>query len=138
MSEIYLLSCVKSKLSYSCPAQDMYVSALFKKMLKYAQSKNPDYIFILSAKYGLLGLSDIIEPYEKTLNKMGKHDREEWAEAVLEQLKDKTDVKNDKFTFLAGQKYRENLIPSITHYSLPMEGMPFGQQLKWLGEQSYG
>lgn len=135
MSEIYLLSCVKSKKSQSSCAEDMYVSSLFKKMLQYAKNKNPSQIFILSAKYGLLELSDVIEPYEKTLNKMNKEDRKEWSENVLNQLKNKANLEVDNFVFLAGQKYRENLISALKHYSVPMEGMPFGKQLQWLEAQ---
>ncbi|MCK5284133.1 MAG: hypothetical protein KAJ86_00955 [Alphaproteobacteria bacterium] len=135
MSEIYLLSCVKSKQSQSCCAEDMYVSSLFKKMLQYAKNQKPSHIFILSAKYGLLELSDVIEPYEKTLKKMYKKDREEWAKSVLSKLKKKTNFEVDNFIFLAGKEYRENLIPALKHYSLPMEGLVFGKQLQWLKAQ---
>lgn len=51
-------------------AKDMYVSDLFKKSLEYARRLNPAKIYILSAKYGLLELDDMIEPYEITLNEM--------------------------------------------------------------------
>jgi hypothetical protein len=54
MSAIVLLSCVKSKRGRPCKAGEMYTSPLFQKMMAYAQSLNPQSIFILSAKYGLL------------------------------------------------------------------------------------
>lgn len=137
MSErlIVCLSCVKSKRIHSCSAEDMYISPLFQKMLSYAKSLNPEKIFILSAKYGLLALHDIIEPYEKTLKNMAISERKAWAQDVLESLRKETDLKSDKFIFLAGMPYRENLVEHIKKYDVPMEGMPFGRQLKWLGEQ---
>ena len=39
-------------------------------ILKYAKKMTPDKIFILSAKHGLLSLSQEIKPYDKTLNNM--------------------------------------------------------------------
>ena len=135
MAEIYLISCVKSKQDYSCRSEDMYVSTLFKKMLRYAKKNNPNHIFILSAKYGLLELSDVIAPYEETLNKMKRQERDEWSKMVLGQLKKKGNLEKDSFVFLAGKKYRECLITAIKQFSVPMENLPIGKQLQWLKEQ---
>jgi len=66
-NKIVLVSCVKSKRCNRCKASDMYISLLFTKMMTYARSLKPKCIFILSAKYGLLKLDDIIDPYEKTV-----------------------------------------------------------------------
>lgn len=64
----------------------MYISALFQKNLHYAKSFNPNNIFILSAKYGLLELDEEVEPYDKTLNKMRSCEIKEWANSVLSQM----------------------------------------------------
>ena len=64
---IVLISCVKKKASQPRPARELYISDLFRKSLKYAQSLSPDAIYILSAKYGLLSLDTVIEPYDVTL-----------------------------------------------------------------------
>lgn len=65
---IVFLSCVKLKRNSPCKARNMYISDLFQKSLAYAMQLNPRNIYILSAKYGLLGLDDYIEPYNQTLN----------------------------------------------------------------------
>jgi len=116
-------------------AQDMYVSPLFKKMLGYAHSLDPKDIFILSALYGLLELDEIISPYEMTLKKMGIQRRKSWASDVLADLGTRCDLHHDEFVILAGNPYREYLIPELAHYTVPMKGLTFGQQLQWLGEQ---
>lgn len=134
MAEIYLLSCVKSKRDHACKAESLYTSSLFKKSLELAKSKKPERIFILSAKYGLLKLSDKIEPYEKTLNKMPKTERLQWASRVIHQLQKQASLDKDTFVFLAGQRYREELLPVLKNYKIPMEGLPFGKQLQWLEE----
>lgn len=132
MKKIVLISCVSKKLEKPSTAEDLYISPLFKKNLQYAKSLNPDQIFILSAKYGLLNLTEMIEPYNKTLNTMKIGEIKEWANLVISQLCKVTDLKNDEFIFLAGINYRKFLIPHLTHYKVPMEGMKIGKQLQWL------
>ncbi len=132
MMKIVLLSCVSKKQQYKTKASDLYISCWFKLALRYARDQKPDAIFILSAKYGLLDLDTEIEPYNNTLNKMASAQRKEWAELVIAQLKEKTDVENDHFIFLAGQKYRENLIGHIEDFKIPMKGLGIGKQLQFL------
>ncbi len=136
MAKVVCISCVKSKRSVRAKASALYTSALFIKMLNYAKSQSPKHIYILSAEHGLLELDDEIEPYEKTLNKMRKVDRENWATKVLSQLRTKTDLQSDEFVFLAGSRYRELLVPHIKHFTVPMKNLSFGKQLAWLTKQA--
>lgn len=62
MKKIVLISCVSQKRSHRSKAKDLYISALFKKNLAYARRLNPDAIYILSAKYGLVDLETEIDP----------------------------------------------------------------------------
>jgi len=132
MKKIVLISCVSKKLDKKSTAEKIYISSLFKKNLSYAKTLAPDLILILSAKHGILRLNEEIEPYDKTLNKMDKKESEEWAESVLTQLKKIADLNNDRFIFLAGNNYRQNLLSEIKNYEIPMEGLKIGKQLKWL------
>lgn len=131
-----MISCVSKKLQKKITAEKIYISSLFKKNLKYAKSLNPDLILILSAKHGVLELNQEIEPYDKTLNKMNKKESEEWAEKVLNQLKNISDLKKDNFIFLAGNNYRKNILSEITNYEVPMKGLKIGKQLQWLTENT--
>ncbi len=136
MEKIVLLSCVSKKLPHRSKVKDLYISDFFKKSLKFAQSLNPDKIFILSAKYGLLDLDKEIETYDKTLNKMKSSEKKEWADEVLESLRKVSDLNNDEFIFLAGRNYREYLLPHIKKYKIPMEGLGIGKQLQYLKEHT--
>lgn len=136
MKNIILISCVSKKLNIKSTAESIYTSSLFKKNLTYAKSLEPNEIFILSAKYGLLKLIDEIEPYDKTLNKMRSKEIEEWAKEVINQLKSVADLKNDKFTFLAGDKYRKHLLTELNQVEIPMKGLKIGEQLQWLTKQN--
>lgn len=135
MMNIVLIQCVSKKREYKSKAEDLYISPLFKKSLRYAKFLNPDKIFILSAKYELLKLDDEIEPYDETLNNYKKKERDEWGSNVLNQLKEETDIDNDEFIILAGERYREYLINHIKKYNVPMKGLGIGKQLQWLDEQ---
>ena len=133
---IILISCVKRKSTTPAPAERLYTSDLFRKMIQYARSLNPAKIFILSALYGLVPLDRVIAPYEKTLKSMNVLERKQWAEKVLAALRDEADIEQDHFLFLAGKAYRDNLTANLPHHAVPMEGLSFGYQLKWLEENT--
>lgn len=136
MRKIVLISCVSRKQKQKSKGKDLYISALFRYNLKYARSLNPDMIFILSAKYGLVDLEEEIEPYDLTLNKMQDKDIISWSEKVLESMNKVSDLQEDEFIFLAGERYRKYLIPHIKNYKIPMKGLGIGRQLKFLKENT--
>lgn len=150
MKRIVLISCVSQKLQVKAKAKDMYVSPLFKYSLKYAKSLNPDKIFILSAKYGLLDLEKEIDPYNETLSNISRKQREKnpnikvlskeerkiWVKKVIKQLRQKCDLDNDKIIFLAGKKYIENLTSRIKNYEDELAGKPIGKRVKFLKENT--
>jgi len=131
-SRIILISCVSKKLNYKTEAEKLYISPLFKYNLRYAKSLKPDKIFVLSAKYGLVGLKQRIEPYDLTLNKMSLAEIKKWSNQVVKKLSKVANLKKDEFTFLAGQKYRQYLIPEINNYKIPLKGLGIGKQLGYL------
>jgi len=132
MKKIVLVSCVKSKRKYPAKAKDLYTSTLFQSNLQYAYQLKPDAIYILSAKYGLLDLDQIIAPYEMTLNTMTEAEKKNWSRIVLDTLQKKANLKSDLFIFLAGKNYRKYLLPELAHYEIPLEGLSFGRQLQEL------
>ena len=93
MKQIALISCASKKRPYKTKAEDLYISPLFMGNLRYARSRMPDDIFILSAKYGLLELDTEIEPYNVTLKEMSTAEVRAWADGVLEQLGRRADLR---------------------------------------------
>jgi hypothetical protein len=134
MKKIILISCVSKKRDQKSKACDLYISPLFQKNLQYAQLLAPDKVFILSAKYGLAELEQEIEPYDLTLNNMSTALIRRWAAYVLHQMAEQVDLKEDRFIFLAGEKYRRYLIPYMRHVEIPLEGLSIGRQLQRLNE----
>jgi hypothetical protein len=136
MRTIVLISCVSKKLPYKARARHLYTSPLFRLSLAYAQTLNPDDVFILSARHGLLSLDTIVEPYDSTLNDFDTKRIRQWAEHVLQQLRQEVNLGQDHFIILAGERYRRYLIPHIRFYEIPLKGLPIGKQLSWLKERT--
>jgi len=138
MAKVCFISCVSEKLSHAAPAADLYQSALFQRAKQYAVSHS-DRWFVLSAEHGLLRPETIIAPYEKTLNKMPVMQRREWGAEVLAALFDILSD-GDELTFIAGEHYREFLVPELQakgfRIHVPMEGLTIGKQLQWLNAHS--
>lgn len=129
---IVLISCAARKRQHRARAQDLYVSPLFQRQLAYARKLSPDAIFILSAKYGLVGPDEEIEPYDQTLKDMGAIEQRAWAERVLVELREKTCLLSDHFIVLAGDAYRRYLTPALAHWEAPLERLTIGRQLQKL------
>jgi cytoplasmic iron level regulating protein YaaA (DUF328/UPF0246 family) len=136
MRKIVLISCVSVKQERPARAEELYISPLFKYGLAYAKSLKPDKIYILSAKYGLVGLDEVIEPYNVTLNNMSSMEIKEWSEKVLSKMRQTINLDVDQIIFLAGENYRKYLMPYIKNYSIPLKGLGIGKQLKYLKEHS--
>ncbi|MDP2833951.1 MAG: hypothetical protein Q8Q28_11810 [Pseudomonadota bacterium] len=137
MKTIALISCVSKKLPYPAKACDLYISPLFRLNLAYANKLCADSIYILSAKYGLLDIDAVIEPYDATLNTMPDSQIRVWAQQVVKQIKDNEDVATTHFVLLAGNKYRKYLLPHLLSYEVPLEGLTIGKQLQRLKRLVY-
>ena len=136
---IALVSCVKSKQPVPAPARDLYTSALFRGLRRYAE-RNADRWYILSAEHGLVDPSEVLAPYEKTLNRMRREDRDRWAKKVQAQLAEALPPSADVIV-LAGERYREGLLPFLRarghSVEVPLQGMPFGKQLQFLSASGF-
>ena len=135
MKTIVLIACCSKKLFGKAKAENLYQSDLFKKSLAYAKSLQSDTIYILSAKHGLVELTDELECYNVTLNNYSASEKKKWAEKVISELKKKCDLQNDKFVFLAGNNYRKYLLKEIRNYEIPMKNLKIGEQLHWLAKK---
>lgn len=135
MKRIVLISCASKKRAVRSRAAELYTSTLFELNLKFAVKLKPDAIFILSAKHGLVALDDEIIPYDVTLNRMRVDERRVWANKTMEQLRLRTNLQQDHFIILAGERYRQFLISHLEFKEIPLEGLSIGKQLQYLRKQ---
>lgn len=72
MTELCIISCGKAKLPIPTTAHRLYTGSYFKIQLAWARSHYPAHkIRILSAKHGLIKLTDTIHPYDVEMGKPG-------------------------------------------------------------------
>jgi hypothetical protein len=134
--KIGLVSCVKKKLGVAAPAQDLYVSTLFKKSCRWAE-ENCDEWYVLSANYGLVLPAQVIRPYELTLKLFGAEDRKQWARGVWKKMHERRLLRPGiKIVWLAGRDYKDELSDLLKSYPQadPMQGLRMGERLKWLSD----
>ena len=116
------------------PARDLYCSPWFVKARVYVERHGGRWR-ILSAKHGLVEPTEILNTYNVTLNTMPSDRRRQWAERVLADLRRCCRV-GDRVVILAGEKYREHLVPVLKEWGcrveVPMKGLGIGRQLQWL------
>ena len=138
MHSVYLVACVGKKRESAMAAKDLYCSAWFLKAKRFVELRGGPW-FILSAKHGLVHSGEVISPYDSTLNEMSVSERRAWADLVLGQLLPLV-RKGSQVIFLAGNHYREHLIPALevegVEVSIPMRGLGIGKQLSWFNANS--
>lgn len=144
MQKIVLVSCVATKLNRKAKAKDLYISTLFKYSFAYAELLKPDKVYILSALYHVVEPERVIEPYNVTLCNIPKskrkpglivlnnEEKKKWGEMVIEQLSKTTDLKLDKFIFLAGIEYIKPLQKSLINFENPLSGLGQGKRIAYL------
>lgn len=131
-TRVVLIACVKTQLTTRAPANQLFISSLFRYSLRYAEMKSPDLIFILSAKYGLIELDEIIEPYDVKMSKKTAKDKKKWAGNVVNQIKKYCDPDKTEFEILAGKAYYQYLEPKLRNPIIPMRTYRIGERLQFL------
>lgn len=139
MSKIAIISCCKKKLEtndYVC-AEELYISPLFKTSLQHAQ-KHADRVYIVSAKHGLLKLSDKIQTYYCTLRSFSAKDRRQWGKMVMDaMIKEGIGQPQDEILIYAGKCYLQPLCDAgLSNYTAMFKGMRgIGQIIKNLKQE---
>lgn len=140
--KVVLVGCGSTKRAEASPARELYTSLLFRKSLSYALriATTAQHVYIVSAKYGLLELDQVVEPYNFRLTSMPLQRRITWGVDValdLAQRRSGADL-----VLLMGATYVDPLAlglrsisPPFASLTVPMHGMGIGVRLGWLHEQ---
>lgn len=132
---IALISCSKLKANCPLPARELYApSPLFSLSYQYAK-QSADKVYILSAKYGLLEETDVVAPYDLTLADLPEHRQRDWANYVLNQMRERFNLDHDTFFILAGRRYYQHLLPQLPHATLPLGNLQIGARISFLRRQ---
>lgn len=83
MTEVCVISCGSAKLAAPTAAHRLYTGSYFRMQLRWARSRYPaDRIRILSAKYGLVRLTDRLAPYDLLMGAPGSVTADQIAERL--------------------------------------------------------
>lgn len=131
MESIALIACSKRKLAHRAKTRDLYQGERFKLACKFIERYEVDSAFVLSARYGLIGLDEMIQPYDTSLADMTTRERREWARTIsmdiIRRLPSSTHI-----IVLAEDLYADSLRQYLPHAVYPFTGMDEEQQRAWL------
>jgi len=138
MKSIVLLMCGKNKLCKRAKVKDLYTSPRFQKSIQYAKTLT-DYsnIYVLSAKHGLLGLEQEIDPYDKSIYEMSVQEKKSWADMVIKSLRNISNLKEDKYIFLTDDDYSEYLLPFLVYFELPLKDISHDYHSEWFDNNKH-
>lgn len=153
MRTIALIGCAATKLGQPARARELYVSAIFRLALQYAEAVLGAEVFILSAQHGLVHPTQVLEPYDLCLADMDPWEGAWWAHEVEAQfaevlgadlvpanatVPDGTEwvlqQPGPRLVLLAGQIYRFRPPFPLT-FEEPLSGMGIGSRKAWLRAQ---
>lgn len=136
---IGLVSCIKLRTGHAAPARELYGrSALFRGALRYLQGR-VDFTYVLSAKYGLIEVDEVVAPYNQSLTDARRTERLAWAKQVRDRLQERhgADLTGITFECHAGQAYLEELVLLLQRAGavceLPLERLRMGERLALYG-----
>ena len=108
-SMIVFIGCGKQKRKGTHPASKLYTGTYFQSCLAVARKIVDDKsIFILSAKHGVLGLSDRVESYELKLSDLSPFKLSRWRKSIREFVNQKI-TEGFRPVFVCGELYHKGL-----------------------------
>ncbi|MFE0510773.1 DUF6884 domain-containing protein [Streptomyces sp. NPDC058964] len=116
--ELVVIPCGSRKLGRSARAADMYVGSYHRACRAAADALRPDRLLILSARYGLLDLDDVIEPYDTPHGSAGAMAaRALWDQATVRDI-----VNLDPVVALGGARHVSLVRTIWPHARTPLAG----------------
>ena len=140
--DLVLIGCVKLKLAHDAPAENLYVSPLFRRRRVYAERSGKPW-FILSALHGLVSPEQVLAPYDLALAKQSVTYRRAWGTRVGEQLQ-VTGLRLDGAGLRSMPARRtwtacaRTLVAAGGVVRAPFAGMSQGKHLAWYRQTSDG
>lgn len=133
--DLLLVGCVKTKLGFPAPADELFVSPLFRYRRDFAERSGAPW-FILSARHGLVRPDQLIEPYDVCLARRPVAERRAWAARIVDELVGHIGNPGGRVIEIhAGSAHAhlvaERLTDSGAIVRLPLRGLSQGGHLAW-------
>lgn len=121
---LVVIGCGAAKLDHPAPAASLYTGQHFRACLRAARALVPDdRIFVLSARYGLVGLAAELEPYDLRLGQPG-------SVTVLDVTRQAVagGLAGRPVLALCSARYVDVLRPAFPGVRAPLAGLGIGRQ----------
>lgn len=138
---IGLVACCKTKLDRAATARELYVSPLFRMSLEYAE-RFCSAVYVASALYGLVSLTQVLDPYNVTVADLTSLSRRQWAERIAFNLynRHRSDIAELGLVVLAGDAYAKPIVGAYRMFAgdgnaivlEPLRRMQIGERLAFL------
>ena len=130
-TNIVFIGCGVKKNNRKCKAEVMYKGYYYRACLFLARYlADRKHIFILSAKYGMLGLDEEIEPYDMYLRKQKKQEQIKWKKRVSRQIEN---LPTEKQRIFICANFYSKFFEGL--FILPQEGILI--QVHWINQMLY-
>lgn len=131
---LVIIPCGGRKLTTRCSADLMYTGPYHRACKRFAMSvTGPENVLILSARYGLLRLTDEIDTYDLKMGQTGSVK----PETVEAQAKVMGLLVHPNVIAIGGTRYTEVVSAVWPNAMTPLTGVGgLGMQIRWLAEHS--
>ncbi|MGW3915883.1 DUF6884 domain-containing protein [Streptomyces sp. NPDC005070] len=124
--ELVIIPCGSRKLERPARAADLYIGSYHRACRRAADALRPERLLILSARYGLLDLDDIIEPYDTPHGAAGATT----SQLLLRQATERDIVLLDPVVALGGARHTALVHAVWPHARTPLRGTrSMGEQM---------
>lgn len=135
-----LVGCVKTQVPAAAPAEELFVSPLFRCRRDFAERSRRPW-FVLSSEHGLVRPGQVIEPYDLCLARQPVAHRRAWGRRVVEQLEaefgGRAGLAGRNVEVHAGAAHLDPIEALLRESGAtvvaPLRGLSLGQHLAWYG-----
>lgn len=135
---LFIIGCSHKKADTARPAAEMYLSKRFLAAKEIAECYSSDWL-ILSAKHGVLSKSQIVEPYDITLDNLTNEQYLNWVSKCSVHIINETSP-YDHVIFLGDSEYFQDISDSLILERrivyMPLDFVPYPEQSRWLETHS--
>jgi hypothetical protein len=135
MTRLLLVGCVKTQLDGPAPAEELFVSELFRRRRRHAEAAGSPW-YVLSSRHGLLRPDEVVAPYDLPLGRQPVAYRRAWGAAAVERLaREAGNLRNVVVEVHAGAAHVDPLRAPLARAGAalrtPVAGLTQGQHLAW-------
>lgn len=132
---LVLIGCVKTQLPGLAPAEELFVSPLFRRRREFAERSGRPW-FVLSSRHGLVHPAQVIEAYDLCLARQPIASRRQWGRLIVAQLEAAVGNLAERTVEVhAGSAHLDPIALPLRDRGVavvaPLRGLSLGRHLAW-------